>query len=202
MATEREVGEVLAVAMPLFANYKPPSNDAASAMLTRAWLTVVGHLPVAILRAAMLDAVTRTEFFPTPKLVLDCATALQAPALPRSGLDAWGDVVAAIAKHGYYHPPAGGALTFTAGNYEWDFDDPIVGRLVASLGWAYLCHSEDAMADRAHFVKAYEQMRDRAHEEQKQLPGVRAAREQIAAGQALALVGTVTARLSGRGERG
>lgn len=65
----------------------------------------------------------------------------------RAGGDAWGDVVAAIRRVGGHRPaPA--------------FDDPLVARAVAALGWRDLCLSENPVADRARFVQLYESLQD------------------------------------------
>src|SRR5690349_4726909 len=90
MATIPEVSKALTTVMPLFANYKPPS-EADGLVLARAWHSVIGHLDAETISAALRVAVTRTEFFPTPKLVLECAVGLTAPP-QRTGLEAWGQV--------------------------------------------------------------------------------------------------------------
>jgi hypothetical protein len=168
VTTEKEVGRLVAAMMPLFANYRMPASPEDAQVLYRSWHMMVGHLDTDVLAAAFRVAAGKSEFFPTPALVLDCAVALTV-APKRSGTDAWGDVQAAIRKHGFYHPP-GGASVLAVGGYEWHFDDVLAGEIVAALGWGYLCMSEDEMADRAHFIKAYEQKRDRAYADARLTP--------------------------------
>lgn len=160
MTTEKEVGKLVASMMPLYANYRTPATDDDALALYRSWHMMVGHLDAEVLRAAFRMAAGKSEFFPTPALVLECAVNLTTPE-KRSGADAWGDVVRAINEHHSYHPPDtdGGALDAT--NYRWSFTDKIAGKIVNGMGWLYLCMSTDQMADRAHFIKGYEQERDR-----------------------------------------
>lgn len=160
MATKPEVYKALLAVTPLFPHYKPPADDEARAILTNSWHMMVGHLENDVLMAAFKVAAGKSEFFPTPALVLECAVSLTTPD-KRSGADAWGDVVRAINEHHSYHPPDtdGGALDAT--NYRWSFTDKIAGKIVNGMGWLYLCMSTDQMADRAHFIKGYEQERDR-----------------------------------------
>ena len=178
MATKQEVGRALAATMPLFANYKPPRPDPDGRgsqemdALVAAWLPMVGHLDAATFQAALQLVATRSEFFPTPALVLGAVAELTTTPL-RSGDDAWGDVKAAIAEHGVYHPPDG-AQYGDFRNYFWEFKDPLVGKLVKALGWTYLCQSEDEMADRAHFRKSYEVEQARARDEARLTPALAA----------------------------
>ena len=42
-----------------------------------------------------------------------------------------------------------------------NFDNPITTQVVEQLGWRYLCLSENPVADRAHFVQAYQALAER-----------------------------------------
>lgn len=77
----------------------------------------------------------------------------------RSGIDAWGDVRAAVSRDGRYRTPT--------------FADPIVARVVESLGWVEICDSEDETVTRAHFAKAYDTIAVGAAEDRSvaSLPG-------------------------------
>lgn len=168
MANEAEVGKALASAMPLYANYHPPADDLALSALTSAWHNVVGHLEPDVLQAAMTAAATRTQFFPTPSLVLECATELTVGPL-KSGAEAWGELQAAIQEHHWNHPPDGAQAQMVT-NYFWTFSDPAIGKVVKALGWANLCLSENQMSDRSQFIRAYEVECARARETAKIQP--------------------------------
>jgi hypothetical protein len=179
MATEIEVGEILAAAMPLYANYKVPSK-ADGVILAKAWHKVVGHLDRDTLQAAMLDAVTRTEFFPTPMLVLDRAVALKAPPSV-SGEEAWGLVLAEV-KRGVGYPYQGQHPADPPRMQTTITDPHILAALEVVGGWKVL-HSttdEEDISHRARFAKAYEARVKRGREELKELPAVTAARLQPA----------------------
>ena len=175
MATKAEVGKALAATMPLFANYKPPrpnpdgKGSAEMDALVNAWLGMVAHLDAATFQAALQLVATRSEFFPTPALVLAAVTELTTmPA--RTGLEAWNEVRRAIAEHGVYHPP-GGAQYGEFRNYQWDFSDPLVSRLIdGAKAWAELCLSENEIADRARFIDAYDKLQVRERDKARLTP--------------------------------
>ena len=172
MATEREVGRALAATMPGIPSFKPPASAEEMDVLVRAYHRQLGHLDAETVQAAFDLAASRSEFMPSAGTVLAAATELTTRP-QRSGDDAWGDVKAAIAEHGVYHPPDG-AQYGDFRNYFWEFKDPLVGKLVKALGWTYLCQSEDEMADRAHFRKSYEVEQARARDEARLTPALAA----------------------------
>lgn len=69
----------------------------------------------------------------------------------RLGGEAWGDVVAAMRKVGWYGRPK--------------FDDPLVADAVRMLGWQALCSSTNEVADRARFVELYDGLAERNRRE-------------------------------------
>lgn len=60
----------------------------------------------------------------------------------KSGAEAWAEVMRAVGRYGAYREP--------------QFDDPLVARVVGWFGWRALCLSENAVADRARFIEAFE----------------------------------------------
>lgn len=113
-------------------------------------------------------ATTRSWSLPTIGEIRNtCAELAQGPR--RAGADAWGDVRRAIQIKGSYRMPG----------RDFEFDDPLVARAVAALGWQELCLSEMATADRARFIDLYEQLAVNERKEQSagQLPAVKAYRE-------------------------
>jgi len=59
--------------------------------------------------------------------------------------EAWGEVTAAIRRHGLYNAKA--ALESLS---------PLTRTVAGLIGWQQLCMSENQMADRAHFMRLYE----------------------------------------------
>jgi hypothetical protein len=144
----------LTTAAAVYPNFKMQVGPEAFA---RAWHRHVGHLSAGQLQAAMDRAVHGSEFFPTVHDVLKAASELASGAT-RTGLEAWGDVGKAMTRHGNYHPPKGEPYVLQAGNYEWEFEDPLVQQAVLAVGWVNLFEgNEDTM--RAHFVRAYDGMK-------------------------------------------
>lgn len=171
-------------------------KEASSLATLAVYAEIVRHLPGDVWRAAALLHLTRSPYFPKPHELLDCAAELTTPP-QRTGLEAWNDVQQAIITHGVYHPP-NGAQYGEFKNYEWDFSDPLVSRLIdGAKAWAELCMSENQTADRARFIDAYEKVQQRAREQARLTPAlVQLQSEQRTA--ALALVGDVAERLTRR----
>lgn len=65
-----------------------------------------------------------------------------------AGGEAWGSVRRAINGAGVHRVPG----------VDFHFRDPVVARCVNALGWAELCNSETATADRARFVELYDKL--------------------------------------------
>lgn len=66
----------------------------------------------------------------------------------RAGGEAWGECLKAISRWGIYRAP----------DKDFAFQDPIVSRCVAALGWVNLCNSENQAADRARFIELYDKL--------------------------------------------
>lgn len=103
----------------------------------------------------------------------------------RSGAAAWEDVRRAIGAVGRYREPT--------------FADPVTASVVRGLGWRELCDSENATADRARFIDAYETHAADAAQDRSvaTLPGV--ARPALSSGQSSlgSLLGDVLRELPG-----
>lgn len=85
----------------------------------------------------------------------------------RAGGDAWGFVLQAVKREGFYRTPG----------VDFTFRDPIIARCVETMGWQELCLSENAVADRARFIELYDKLASNARREQ-QSPMLAGAREQ------------------------
>lgn len=143
------------------------------------WAAVLGDLDYAATKAALLRHIATSQFFPTVAEIR-AIVAESTHGRRRAGLDAWGDVKAAISRDGRYRTPT--------------FADPIVARVVEAIGWLAICDSEDEMVTRAHFGRAYDALAEGAAEDRAvaSLPGV--ARPALPGGAA-SLVGDVADRL-------
>lgn len=70
--------------------------------------------------------------------------------------EAWGDVLTALKRLGSWTTPV--------------FDNEITQKAVDCMGWQCLCESTNVEADRAHFMKMYEQLLSR--EKKNKLNGI------------------------------
>lgn len=143
------------------------------------WAIVFADLDYEATNAALLRHIATSEFFPTPA-ELRRIVAESLNGRRRSGIDVWGDVLREVGRTGRYGSP--------------QFADPIVARVVASIGWRAICDSEDEMVERAHFAKAYDALAIGAAEDATvaTLPGV--ARPALPGSE---LVASVAKRLTG-----
>lgn len=123
----------------------------------RVYVAALADIPLDVLAVAANQCLAECEFFPTVARLRDTAlsltTDLERQATPFA---AWGEVVEAIRRVGYYRDPT--------------FSTPLISKAVLIMGWKELCLSDNQVADRAHFVKVYEQLLNREKQQAKLLP--------------------------------
>lgn len=125
------------------------ADDARLELTARAWADYLGDVPKATAVEAMKAAAAERRDWPPPVGVLrGLAMDLLHPDALLDDDAAWSAVQEAIARFGSYRDP--------------EFADPIVDRVVRSMGWKHLCASTNQVADRAHFLQMYRAARDRA----------------------------------------
>lgn len=128
----------LALIEKLFAAYPSTTPSAATFAV---YLEVLAEIPLGELNTVVLQCIREGGAFPPAAgQVYERWRTLTAPA--QLGVsDAWGMVQSEIRRVGSWGKP--------------EFSDPVVGRVVAQMGWLELCQSENGMADRAHFMRLY-----------------------------------------------
>lgn len=131
----------------------------------RVYVEQLADIDPELLKLAVLKCISDSKWFPAASELREAADALSSPP-KRTGAEAWGDVLRAVAVFGYYHDPK--------------FRDQIVAQVVESFGWKVLCMSENIMADRAHFIRAYETIQAREAEGRRQVPAVKSRMEAVA----------------------
>lgn len=144
---------VLATAFP---------NSGVTSKTFQVYAGMLKDLDADVFAAALEQAANGSKFFPSIAEIRDRADAITTPT-QLTEADAWGQVMAAIRKVGFYGQPV--------------FDNPIVTRAVEIMDWRTLCTSENVIADRAHFMKIYGQLAHRELEDAKLLPAARRLRE-------------------------
>lgn len=126
----------------------------------RVYRLMLGDLDADRAEAAVKRLVATARFMPTVAEIR-AAVGVVAHGVKRSSAEAWGDVHAAMRKYGSHRSPG----------VDFNFDDPIVVRIVRAFGWYDLCASENTIADRARFIDAYEKMESTERTEAAVLPG-------------------------------
>jgi hypothetical protein len=151
----------------------------------KVYVQMLADIPLDVLDAVIEQAVTECKFFPSLAELRRVYLALTSDLTHRpASFEAWGAVLAEFGRTGSYGEP--------------QFADPLVARCVEIVGWRQLCLSENQVADRAHFVRVYEQLQRRAEDDLRWLPASRAMIERaVAAKRIEELPAPTTSRLAG-----
>jgi hypothetical protein len=120
-------------------------NAKISKETLKIYVGMLSDLSLEVLDCAIQKCLAESEFFPTIAKIRSAASSLTSVTncLP-SSWEAWNEVTLQIRHNGYYRTP--------------QFSNGLVARAVNALGWSQLCLSENQIADRAHFVRVYEQL--------------------------------------------
>lgn len=171
MTTKAEIAGILTRMRAQFPNYNPPDMQLAA----EAWLEIVGHIPGDQLRAAVLECISEPGRIWAPSVgeVLGALVRIQARAnaVP-SAVEAWEQVInwrsggrvvrlcargqSLYARNGYTEHLQECGECFD-GVAEASEIHPLARRVAEALGWpdTFPGMSDDRMADRAHYLKAY-----------------------------------------------
>lgn len=152
-----EVVKLIGVLTAVFPNH-------LSADGVRTYARLLADIPLSVLTTAIEQCANDCKFFPAVSEIRDRALLICSPSRLTPS-DAWGEVVAQIKVAGFYGKPK--------------FDDPIIERVVFAMDWQTLCSSENPVADRAHFMKMYEQTAEREKHEARLLPATQRMRAEI-----------------------
>lgn len=139
MATFESISKILAIASAAYPRFELNPET------VRVYLSLLLDIPDEYLQGSVLTHISRSPFFPT---VADLRTIaleqMDSDHNALSGMDAWREVEDQIRMVGYAGTPV--------------FQNRLVERLVQAMGWQNLCRSENHVTDRAHFLRAYEQI--------------------------------------------
>ncbi len=125
---------------------------------------MLADVPPEVLDAAVEQCIAECKFFPAVAELRDKALRLASAAGQHpTSAEAWGLVVEAIRRVGSYGRPR--------------FADPLVARAVEVMDWRQMCACETPAADRAHFMRIYEQLVARDMEDARLLPAARTLRD-------------------------
>lgn len=156
MATETEVAQIVALISAAYPNFNPTEQT------VEVYYQTLKDLPGDELKAAALTAIAEAgrKFAPSVGELRGAVGEIRKAVhnLP-SSYQAWEEVLKQMVRVGSYRSP--------------EFSHPLIHRVVDTLGWKNLCLSENAVADRARFIQAYEQLLMRFERDDLLLPEVR-----------------------------
>ena len=160
MATRTDVKNIIAYLALAFPNFHADVTGTPNTV--DVFLDLLGHLPPDTLQAAVKACCAQPgrAFAPSPGEIIGAAAGMHARA---SGMktagEAWAEVLEYICDHGCH-------------NGTPEFSSPIIKKAVQAIGLVNIGMSEDQMADRAHFLKIYGQLYERAMADAAELPAV------------------------------
>lgn len=156
MATIEDIAQIVAVISAAYPNFNPTENT------VEVYCQTLKDIDAELLKAATLQAISEPgrKFAPSVGEIRGAIIEIRKTVsdIPDS-FRAWTEVKKAMVEVGSYRKP--------------EFSSPVIAEAVRAMGWKNLCLSENEVADRAHFVKAYEQLVRRIEADTNYLPEVR-----------------------------
>ncbi len=159
--TKKELVTVIAM---LKASY--PKFEIETEIAFNTWYASLKDIDFNTLKLAVAKCITESPYIPTIATLRKMAIDIKSPCAGITGDKAWSEVKEAIRRHGYYNEAK--ALESMSDRTR---------RVVKRFGYRYLCTSENEMADRAHFIKAFDSEVAREREQALMAPSVRHAIE-------------------------
>ena len=142
MATEIEILRVIKILGDVYPTYQLSSSA------IEVYIRLLADIPGSVLEQSALDHISRSTFFPSIAELRSAAFSIIEASHPiPNGYEAWSEVQAEIQRVGHCNQP--------------QFDNPITSKVIEQLGWRTLCLSDNPVADRAHFVQAYQALAER-----------------------------------------
>lgn len=118
------------------------------------WMQMLSDIPYSIAEKAILRSLSTAKFFPTVAEIREAAVLLTKPEIP-TAIEAWGEVMNAIRRYGYYRP-----------NEALASMTPITKSIVKKIGWREINMCEEIEVLRGQFRMAYESQAKRDKEKQ------------------------------------
>ncbi len=158
-------GEVAKLLVVLAASYPKFEVDD---LKVQVWHEMLGDLDYSLANLAIKKLILESTFPPSIAEVRKAAMEILNPDV-MTAADAWGEVVQAIRRYGYYR--AEEALASMS---------PETARVVRSIGWQEICMSEEPGVIRGQFLKMYQQVAEREQKEKLLPQGLREDIQRIA----------------------
>jgi hypothetical protein len=154
MTSASDIGKAIRILIAGYP-YFTPSPDTI-----RVYTIMLQDLDPDILVEVIKLHLATNKFFPSvAELREEYAKIIERASRTPTPIEAWGEVVRQMERTGSYRRPT--------------FSNPLIEKVVNYMGWETLCLSENPVADRAHFMKAYETVLNREREDLVMLPETR-----------------------------
>ena len=143
---KKEAASLVALA----AAHYPSMQQKDPAQIIVAWALSMEDIPFEIAKPAVIKVCRESEFFPSVAQIVKASKDIDPrhEELPSSA-EAWEEVYDKIQYVGQYRSPS--------------FSNNVITRAVNAMGWKALCEGDNLEADRAHFLRIYESMRQGAN---------------------------------------
>lgn len=131
------------------ANYRNWPEQGKEQITIALWERMFADVDYRHAQLAIEKFIVESQYPPT---IADIRQRIVDIAMPnqQSGIEAWAEVMQSIRKFGLY-----------AQEKAMESLSPLTRKVVQSIGFRSLCMSENEMADRAHFLKIYDQLIER-----------------------------------------
>lgn len=155
MAERKDIAAIQARLIASYPNYHPADH----ALVSQVWLEILGDLPSDLLKAAVLQYSSEShDFAPSAGTIRAYAFRIQAEAagVP-DAYQAYNEVATKPTRGpriGEFQQLPDGTYGHPTGPVEWTH--PLVERVATLLGWPHTFPSDNPVADRAQFAKAWD----------------------------------------------
>jgi hypothetical protein len=148
-------------------NYKNFPESGKIEALTELWTKMLSDTSFEIAQVAIEKFLSESVYPPTIADIRQRVADIT--VIPeKTGIEAWGDVKQAIRQYGSYNEKR--AMDSLMG---------VTRKVVEAVGFRTLCMSENEMADRAHFLKVYDNLAKREQEDSKLLLSTKESMQRI-----------------------
>lgn len=145
--TINETARILAVIAAAYPRFQVD----AEGLTLNIWYEMLGDLDYEIVQVAIKKLMLESPFPPAIADVRKIAAEITIPEEDRiDSADAWGEVVRAIRRYGYYDPD--GAIQSMSNR---------TARVVQMIGWREICSCDEPSVVRGQFLRMYEQVSNR-----------------------------------------
>ena len=132
----------------------------------KGYARMLQDIPLETLTVAIDQLCSESKYLPSVAEIREKVRVLTAPKDVLSPGEAWGVVLKRMKQYGIYEPYPPRPIP--------PIEHPFIAEAVAAIGgWYDLCTSDNVVADRAHFMKIYEQLVARREADERLLPAAR-----------------------------